>query len=82
MIINGLGFCGKPRSLTPYFFKTKALEQLFPKGVQSEYFNCYKLGKVLDEIKQPIKNPILTWLFQEGMPVVKTVLKKVKSLRS
>ena len=48
MIINGLGFSDKPLSLTPRFYETKALEQLFRPGVKAEHFNRHKLGKVLD----------------------------------
>jgi transposase len=48
MILNGLGFSDKPLSLTPQFFKTKALETLFRTGVTADHFNRHKLGKVLD----------------------------------
>jgi len=50
MIMNGLGFSGKPLSLTPHFFETKALDCLFRPGVKAEYFNRHKLGKVLDAV--------------------------------
>ena len=33
MVLNGLGFCSQPLSLTPDFFETKALDQLFGKKV-------------------------------------------------
>jgi len=48
MIINGLGFSNKPLSLTPLFFKNCPLSLLFHEGVKAEYFNRFKLGRVLD----------------------------------
>ena len=48
MIINGLGFCSQPLSLTPLFFKPKALDQLFGKKMNYKHFNRFKLGRVLD----------------------------------
>src|SRR5947208_16172348 len=52
MVINGLGFTSKPLSLTPQFFETKALEELFRSGIEAEHFNRHKLGKVLDAINE------------------------------
>ena len=49
MILNGLGFCSQPLSLTPDFFETKALDQLFGKEMDHESFNRFKLGRVLDD---------------------------------
>ena len=50
MIINGLGFSDRPLTLTPQFFESKALEQLFRPGIKADYFNRHKLGKTLDFI--------------------------------
>jgi transposase len=48
MIINGLGFSDRPLSLTPQFFMSKAVDELFREDVKAEHFNRHKLGKVLD----------------------------------
>ncbi len=48
MILNGLGFCSQPLSLTPNFLETKALDQLFGRKMDHENFNRFKLGRVLD----------------------------------
>ena len=48
MIINALGFSDRPISLTPQFYENKALEKFFRKGVTSDQFNRFKLGRVLD----------------------------------
>ncbi len=48
MIINGLGFSGKPMSLTPLFFENCPVELLFGEGVDAADFNRFKLGRVLD----------------------------------
>lgn len=52
MILNGLGFSDKPLSLTPQFFKTKALEVLFRPGIEGHHFNRHKLGKILDAVHE------------------------------
>ena len=49
MIINGLGFCSQPLSLTPNFLETKALDQLFGQDMDPKNFNRFKLGRVLDD---------------------------------
>jgi transposase len=49
MIINGLGFSDRPLSLTPQFFESKAMEELFREGVAAEHFNRFKLGRALDD---------------------------------
>lgn len=50
MILNGLGFSSRPLSLSPMFFKNKALETLFNKKIDAESFNISKLSRVLDKI--------------------------------
>lgn len=50
MIINGLGFTGKPLYLTPKFFANKPVERLLGKGIEAEDLNDNSLGKALDEI--------------------------------
>ncbi len=39
MILNGLGFCSKPLSLTPMFFKNKVLDVLFGKKLKQKNLN-------------------------------------------
>src|SRR5256885_15189188 len=51
MILNGLGFANRPRSLTPQFFANKPLDLLFRAGVEAPMFNRFKLGRTLDEIQ-------------------------------
>lgn len=50
MVINGLGFVGRPLSLTPQFFETKALDVLFSREISPEALNRHRLGRALDEI--------------------------------
>lgn len=50
MILNGLGFSSRPLSLSPMFFKNKALETLFNKKINAESFNISKLSRVLDKL--------------------------------
>jgi transposase len=48
MIINGLGFSNRPLTLTPQFFESKAMGQLFRVGVKASHFNRFRLGRALD----------------------------------
>ena len=50
MIINGLGFVGRPLSLTPQFFESKALDIIFDREVTADDFNRHRLGRALDDI--------------------------------
>jgi hypothetical protein len=43
MILNGLGFVNSPLSMTPHFFKDKAVESLFGDGVEATHFNHYSI---------------------------------------
>jgi transposase len=49
MILNGLGFANRPLSLMPQFFANKPLDLLFRPGLEAEMFNCFKLGRTLDD---------------------------------
>jgi transposase len=50
MILNGLGFTGKPLYLTPEFFKTAPLELLLREGIEPEHLNDNTLGRALDSL--------------------------------
>lgn len=50
MVMNGLGFLSRPLSLTPHFFKTKALDVLFARNIEPDDLNRHRLGRVLDDI--------------------------------
>jgi transposase len=50
MILNGLGFTGKPLYLTPEFFKTVPLELLLREGVEPEHLNDNTLGRAMDSL--------------------------------
>jgi len=49
MLLNGLGFSGRPLTLTPQFFANKPLDLLLHEAVRAEMFNRFKLGRTLDE---------------------------------
>ncbi len=50
MIINGLGFTNRRLYLTPQFFQSKAIGQLFEENIVAEQLDDHTLGKTLDEI--------------------------------
>ena len=50
MLVNSLGFTTRPLSLTPHFFESKAVNELFGNDVKAEDFNRHRLGRSLDEI--------------------------------
>jgi transposase len=51
MILNGLGFANRPRSLTPQVFTNNPLDLLFRPGVRAEMGNRVQLGRTLDEVQ-------------------------------
>jgi transposase len=50
MILNGLGFTGRPLYLTPDFFRTKPLDLLIKEGINHEYLNDNTLGRAMDKL--------------------------------
>jgi len=50
MILNGLGFGHRPRSLTPPFFANTPLDRWLREGVHAELCNRVRLGRTLDEV--------------------------------
>ena len=44
MVLNGLGFVGRPLYLTPEFLRQKPVDVLVGEGVQAEDFNDNSLG--------------------------------------
>jgi len=50
MILNGLGFTGRPIYLTPQFFTTKALDILIGKDIQPSHLNDNTIGRALDAL--------------------------------
>jgi len=58
MVINALGFVGRPLYLTPEFFANKPVELLIGPGITAEMLNDDSLGRALD------------WLFEAGLTKV------------
>lgn len=52
MILNGLGFTNRRLYLTPQFFASKPVAQLFDEDVNANQFDDNALGKALDEISE------------------------------
>lgn len=50
MLLNGLGFSGRPLSLTPPVFHHQPLEVLLRPGGVAAHFNRFKRGRPLDEL--------------------------------
>lgn len=50
LIINGLGFTGRPMYLTPQFFATKPTEVLLGEGVKAEHLNENTIGRAMDSL--------------------------------
>jgi len=48
MVLNGLGFVGRPLYLTPEYYRTKPLDLLIGEGIKAEDLNSDSLGKALD----------------------------------
>ena len=50
LILNGLGFTGRPMYLTPQFFATKPTEVLIGEGVKAEHLNENTIGRAMDSV--------------------------------
>ncbi len=50
MVLNGLGFVGRPLYLTPEFFANKPVELLIGEGIRAEQLNEHSLGRALDHL--------------------------------
>jgi len=50
MVLNGLGFVGRPLYLTPEYYRTKPVDLLIGEGVEAEDLNSDSLGKALDYV--------------------------------
>jgi transposase len=71
ILLNGLGFVSRPLYLFSQFFEDKGIEILLGSGVESDYINDDKIGRVMDKLyKYGLNN-----LFIE---IVLSVIKKFK----
>jgi transposase len=52
MVVNGLGFVGRPLYLTPEFYENKPVEQLIGPGIEAKDLNDDSLGRALDRLYQ------------------------------
>ncbi|WP_124972238.1 IS1634 family transposase [Aphanothece sacrum] len=50
ILINGLGFVSRPLYLFSQFFEDKAVEKLLGEGIEPNYINDDKIGRVMDEL--------------------------------
>lgn len=50
LILNGLGFTGRPLYLTPQFFETKPTELLIGEGILAEHINENTIGRAMDTL--------------------------------
>jgi len=50
MVVNGLGFVGRPLYLTPEFFRNKPVDVLIGAGITAEQLNESSLGRALDHL--------------------------------
>ena len=71
ILINGLGFVSRPLYLFSQFFEDKAIEKLLGEGINTDYINDDKLGRVMDELYKYGLNDIF-------IEVVLSVIKKFK----
>ncbi|MCL2933501.1 MAG: IS1634 family transposase [Trichodesmium sp. MAG_R03] len=51
-MLNGLGMVSRPLYLFSQFFEDKAIEKLLGTGINSDYLNDDKIGRVMDDIYQ------------------------------
>jgi len=67
MVLNALGFVGRPLYLTPEFFKTKPVDLLIGEGVRAADLNDHNLGRALDALFRAGVTEVFTHVVQSAL---------------
>jgi transposase len=77
MVINGLGFTGRPLYLTEQFFENKALNLLLGKEIESTDLNDDSLGRALDAISDAGPEFLFSAIASRAVKLYKVQTKKL-----
>ena len=69
MVLNALGFVGRPLYLFPEFMKNKPIEKLIRKGLTADDFNEHSLGRALDIIFKKGVTEVFSLLASKSLKV-------------
>ncbi len=69
MVLNGLGFLGRPLYLTPEFFVNKPVDLLIRDGLAAEDLNENSLGRALDRLYETGVTPVFGLVAQQAFSV-------------
>jgi transposase len=75
MIINGLGFTGRPLYITEDFYKTKPVTILLGKGVNADQLNDDALGRALDALYKNDAEYVFTRVAAEAIRTYNITIK-------
>ena len=67
MILNALGFVGRPLYLTPEFFRTKPVDLLVGEGLTAADLNDHNLGRALDALFRAGVTEVFTRVAQSAL---------------
>jgi transposase len=70
MVLNGLGFVGRPLYLTPEFFANKPVDLLIRDGLAAADLNEDSLGRALDRLHERGVTPIFGLVAQHALSVL------------
>ena len=71
LILNGLGFTGRPMYLTPQFFETKATDLLLGEGVKAKHLNENTIGRAMDSLYKHGVSPLFSLLSSRAFDSLK-----------
>lgn len=67
MVLNALGFVGRPLYLTPEFFRTKPVDLLVGEGLTAADLNDHNLGRALDALFRAGVTEVFTQVVQSAL---------------
>lgn len=70
MVLNALGFVGRPLYLTPEFFSNKPVDLLIREGLTAEDFNDDSLGRGLDILYKAGVTEVFAHLASHALDVI------------
>lgn len=69
MVLNGLGFAGRPLYLTPEFFANKPVDLLIGEDLTAEDLNEHSLGRALDRLYEVGVTKVFAYVAVAGIQV-------------
>jgi len=69
MVLNALGFVGRPLYLTPEFFDNKPVDLLIREGLRADDLNDDSLGRALDMLYKAGVTQVFSWVASHALSI-------------